>query len=46
MPEVPEGAPGGHGQKESMTLDDPADAVNSNLHINSQSLENQGNVPA
>lgn len=29
-----------------MTLDDPADAVNSNLHINSQSFENQANGPA
>ena len=34
MPEAPEGIHGGHGQKESMTIDDPADAVNSNLQIN------------
>ena len=33
MPEAPEGIHGGHGQKESMTIDDPADAVNSNLQI-------------
>ena len=34
MPEAPEGIHGGHAQKESMTIDDPADAVNSNLQIN------------
>jgi len=43
MPEAPEGIHMGHAQKESMTIDDPADAVNSNLQINAQSFDNQAN---
>jgi hypothetical protein len=45
MPEIMEGGANAHSKKESITLDDPADAVNSNLNINSQSFENQANAP-
>jgi hypothetical protein len=31
--------------KESLTIDDPADAINSNLNLNSQSFETHGLVP-
>jgi hypothetical protein len=45
MAEIMEGGESGHYKKESITLDDPADAVNSNLNINSQSFDNQANAP-
>lgn len=33
-----------HARKESLTLDDPADAVNSNLNLNSQSFDQTANM--